>query len=151
MRISRIKIQNFRQHRDVDIDLSSEQCNFVVVKGSMGAGKTNLLRAITWAIYGEIDSISERNKPYLLSDSVVVDLEDGKYADTEVMVGLELGDSATARISRKQSFKKTGAAVVPFGEPSLVVQTTRDVRNGFSVEPDPHAWVEKHLPRRFRP
>ena len=151
MRISRIKIQNFRQHRDVDLDLSSEQCDFVVIKGSMGAGKTNLLRAITWAIYGEVDSISERNKPYLLSDSVVVDLEDGKYADTEVTVGLELGDSATARISRKQSFKKSGAVVVPFGEPSLVVQTTRDVKHGFSVEPDPYVWVEKHLPRRFRP
>jgi len=151
MRISRIKIQNFRQHRDVDLDLSSEQCDFVVIKGSMGAGKTNLLRAITWAIYGEIESSSERGKPYLLSDSVVVELEDGKYADTEVMVGIELGDSATARISRKQSFKKAGEIVVPFGEPSLTVQTTKDVKHGFSVEPDPHGWVEKHLPRRFRP
>jgi DNA sulfur modification protein DndD len=151
MRISRIKIQNFRQHRNVDLDLSSEQCDFVVIKGSMGAGKTNLLRAVTWAIYGELDSHTERSKPYLLSDSAVVELKEGEYADTEVMVGLELGNAATARITRKQSFKKVGADVVPFGDPSLVVQTTKDIKQGFAVEADSQIWVEKHLPRRFRP
>ena len=71
MRISRIKATNFRQHRNVDIDLSSNQADFVVIKGSMGAGKTNLLKAITWAIYGDIDSGNTDQQ--LLTDSVVIE------------------------------------------------------------------------------
>ena len=55
MKITRIKTSNFRQHKNVDIDLSSDQSDFVVIKGNMGAGKTNLLKAVTWSIYGDAD------------------------------------------------------------------------------------------------
>ncbi len=49
MRIRRLKLVNFRQHADTDIDLGD---GITGVIGPNGSGKTTLLEAIAWAIYG---------------------------------------------------------------------------------------------------
>ena len=149
MKISRIKTTNFRQHRNIDIDLSSDQADFVIIKGKNGAGKTNLLKAITWAIYGELDAGNYGQQ--LLTDSVVLSMKSGDYEDTEVLVEIDLGSGEVAYIKRKQTFKKSDKGVAPYGEPELEVQVFRDVKTGFQVEPDAEGWIERHLPRRFKP
>jgi len=149
MKISRIKTTNFRQHRNVDIDLSSDQADFVIIKGKNGAGKTNLLKAVTWAIYGELDSGDTGQQ--LLTDSVVLSMKTGDYEDTEVLVEIDLGSGEIAYIKRKQVFKKSEKGVAPYGETELEVQVFRDVKTGFQVEPDGEGWIERYLPRRFKP
>ena len=54
MKISRIHLENFRQHRNLDIELDSSRSSFTILKGRNGAGKTNLLKAITWAMTGKL-------------------------------------------------------------------------------------------------
>jgi exonuclease SbcC len=49
MRIDRLRLVNFRQHRDTDIELGPGLTGII---GPNGAGKTTLLEAIAWAIYG---------------------------------------------------------------------------------------------------
>jgi len=149
MKISRIKTTNFRQHRNVDIDLSSDQADFVILKGKNGAGKTNLLKAVTWAIYGELDSGDTGQQ--LLTDSVVLSMKTGDYEDTEVLVEIDLGSGESAYIKRKQAFKKSEKGLAPYGETELEVQVFRDVKTGFQVEPDPEGWIERYLPHRFKP
>jgi len=149
MRISRIKATNFRQHRNVDIDLSSNQADFVVIKGNMGAGKTNLLKAVTWAIYGDVDSGNTDQQ--LLTDSVHLAMKPGDYEDTEVLIEIDLGDDETAYIKRRQTFKKSDVSLTVYGDAELSVQVFRDVKTGYQVEPDPENWIERHLPRRFKP
>jgi DNA sulfur modification protein DndD len=149
MKISRIKTTNFRQHRNVDIDLSSDQADFVIIKGKNGAGKTNLLKAVTWAIYGELDSGDTGQQ--LLTDSVVLSMKTGDYEDTEVLVEIDLGSGESAYIKRKQAFKKSEKGLAPYGETELEVQVFRDVKTGFQVEPDPEGWIERYLPHRFKP
>jgi DNA sulfur modification protein DndD len=149
MKISRIKTTNFRQHRNVDIDLSSDQADFVIIKGKNGAGKTNLLKAVTWAIYGDLDIGNFGQQ--LLTDSVVLSMKSGDYEDTEVLVEIDLGSGESAYIKRKQVFKKSEKGVAAYGEPELEVQVFRDVKTGFQVEPDAEGWIERYLPRRFKP
>jgi DNA sulfur modification protein DndD len=149
MRISRIKATNFRQHRDVDIDLSSTQADFVVIKGNMGAGKTNLLKAVTWGIYGDVDSGNTDQQ--LLTDSVHLAMKSGDYENTEVLIEIDLGGNETAFIKRTQSFKKSDSSLALYGDSELTVQVFRDVKTGYQVEPDPGNWIERHLPRRFKP
>ena len=149
MKISRIKTTNFRQHRNIDIDLSSDQADFVIIKGKNGAGKTNLLRAVTWAIYGDLDS--GKFGQQLLTDSVVLSMKSGDYEDTEVLVEIDLGSGESAYIKRKQVFKKSEKGVAAYGEPEVEVQVFRDVKTGFQVEPDAEGWIERFLPRRFKP
>ena len=150
MKITRIKTSNFRQHKNVDIDLSSDQSDFVVIKGNMGAGKTNLLKAVTWSIYGDADGSANSAQEQLLSDSVVSSLGSGEYGDTEVRIEISI-DQEDVFISRKQTFQKTSSDIKPYGDSELTVQVKRSTESGYQVEPNPQGWIEKYLPRRFRP
>ncbi|MEJ2679064.1 MAG: SMC family ATPase [Gemmatimonadota bacterium] len=49
MRLTRLKLTNFRQHRDTEIVFRE---GLTGVIGPNGAGKTTLLEAVAWAIYG---------------------------------------------------------------------------------------------------
>jgi exonuclease SbcC len=49
MRLHRLHLANFRQHRDTDIEFGTGLTGII---GHNGAGKSTLLEAIAWAIYG---------------------------------------------------------------------------------------------------
>ncbi|MFO7893463.1 MAG: SMC family ATPase [Longimicrobiales bacterium] len=49
MRLDRLKLTNFRQHADTEIDFASGVTGII---GPNGAGKSTLLEAVAWAIYG---------------------------------------------------------------------------------------------------
>ena len=54
MKIDFIKLENYRQYKDLKIEFStSENQNLTIIQGANGAGKTNLLNAITWCLYGK--------------------------------------------------------------------------------------------------
>ncbi len=49
MRLDRLRLRNFRQHADTEIELRAGVTGII---GPNGAGKSTLLEAIAWAIYG---------------------------------------------------------------------------------------------------
>src|SRR5688500_7082416 len=49
MQINRVRLQNFRQHENTEIELGPGLTGII---GPNGAGKTTLLEAIAWAMYG---------------------------------------------------------------------------------------------------
>jgi len=49
MKLKSLKLENFRQHEDSFIEFSD---GITVINGTNGAGKSTILEAITWAIYG---------------------------------------------------------------------------------------------------
>ncbi len=49
MRLHRLKLVNFRQHRDTDLEFGPGLTGII---GPNGAGKSTVLEAIAWAIYG---------------------------------------------------------------------------------------------------
>lgn len=54
MRFESIKIRNYRQYQDLTINLSkSSENDLHIVIASNGVGKTNLLNAINWCLYGD--------------------------------------------------------------------------------------------------
>lgn len=54
MRFEAIKIHNYRQYRDLTFDFSLNGANDIhLVIATNGTGKTNLLNAINWCLYGD--------------------------------------------------------------------------------------------------
>ncbi len=151
MKITQIKVENFRQHRNIEIDLSSAQSDFVVIRGDNGTGKTNLLRALKWVIYGDIDLNSDKAEHRLLSNSVFNEMKSGDVKDTKVVIELSHEDGLDTVLTRTQTFKKSGVNLIEHGESDLKIQVKRGALHGFEVEPDPKAWIQKYLPKRFRP
>ena len=49
MKLKSLKLENFRQHEDSFIEFSD---GITIINGTNGAGKTTILEAITWSIYG---------------------------------------------------------------------------------------------------
>ena len=49
MQINRLRLQNFRQHANTEIEFGLGLTGII---GPNGAGKTTLLEAIAWAMYG---------------------------------------------------------------------------------------------------
>ncbi len=49
MKLKSLKLENFRQHEDSHIEFSE---GITIISGTNGAGKSTILEAITWALYG---------------------------------------------------------------------------------------------------
>ena len=64
-RISSLEIENFRQYRNAHIKFSRDpQKAFTIIRGSNGAGKTNIMNAITWCLYGTEKHIGSSEKDF---------------------------------------------------------------------------------------
>ena len=54
MILNKVTVKNYRQYRDVVIDFAKEDGkNFTIIQGKNGTGKTTLLNALSWCLYGE--------------------------------------------------------------------------------------------------
>lgn len=82
MRLHAIRLQNFRQHVDTAIEFSNGITGII---GPNGSGKTTILEAIAWALYGNTaargnrDTIRFNRAPARASVRVVLDFELGGH------------------------------------------------------------------------
>jgi DNA sulfur modification protein DndD len=148
MKISRIEITNFRQHRAVKLDLSSSRGDFAVIRGLNGTGKTNLLKAITWGVTGDLGRSEPKHNPTsLVSFGAISSYEPGSRIPVAVKLELELGQNLGAEILRHSYFRIEGDSVVSAG--SELIVRTHQPGTGWHKEPEPDLWIDGHLPRRF--
>src|SRR3954465_11741731 len=109
MRINSIRLQNFRQHADTFIDFASGLTGIV---GPNGTGKSTILEAIAWALYGNPaargrrESIRWMRAPARATVRVELDFELGghRYRVVRGLTGAELYlDRAPAPIANSIS------------------------------------------------
>ena len=63
MRFSKITIHNFRQYRDIGFSFpKSTACDMHIIEASNGVGKTNLMNAVNWCLYGDEPHLSGTNE-----------------------------------------------------------------------------------------
>src|SRR4030067_1005407 len=93
MKLDFLHMKNFRQYRDVKIDFSRFPAdNFIIIQGINGAGKTNILNAITWCLFGkELHTKSKYAGLPIVSTSA---LDENKNGVVELSVEMQfIGDN----------------------------------------------------------
>mgnify|MGYP001121164503 CR=1 FL=1 len=73
MKIESIQLINFRQYRKETIEFSTlENQNLTILQGVNGAGKTNLLNAITWCLYGKEKHIEKKYEGFPIVNTLTL-------------------------------------------------------------------------------
>lgn len=148
MKFTSISLTNFRQHRDLNLDLRGDRGQFAVIQGRNGAGKTNLLKGITWIITGKLALDEPKFLPEsLLSHNALTNAQVGDEIIVHGAIDVDLGRSE-ARIERQLSFVKKDDGV-RFVSEELTITELKDASSGFVRVADPGLWLDQYLPSRF--
>lgn len=148
MKISRLEIRNFRQHRNIDLDLSGQEGSFVVMRGLNGAGKTNLLKAITWCVTGDLGRSEPKHNPAsLVSHGAITETAVGERLSVTVQLEVDFGGDVRADVTRAAHFVKSSEGLVI--QSSALGVNVHEPNRGWQKEGEPDLWLDRHLPRRF--
>ncbi|VVB99055.1 Chromosome partition protein Smc [uncultured archaeon] len=110
MIITTLELENYRPYRDTQaINFSTdEEKNFTVIEGVNGAGKTQILNAITWCLYGKEEHFrSEKDKKRgILNDHVRSNLGNGQRTKARVTLKGKDTDGKAIQFERSVVFHK---------------------------------------------
>lgn len=107
--ISSLEIENFRQYRAAKIVFSRGPTKtFTIIRGENGAGKTNIMNAITWCLYGtEKHFGSDEEDLPIVNTRALKEKPDG-LVNMHVSLTLADGTGDKYKITRKMSLYNSG-------------------------------------------
>ena len=134
-KISSLEMENFRQYRHARIEFSRESGKiFTVLRGSNGSGKTNIMNAITWCLYGKEKHLDSNEKDLPIINTKA--LKEKTRGLAKMRVSLKLADRHGDKfeIERQLSlysegyvsdtaYDKDAGAVIPKSSAPSVTQT----------------------------
>jgi len=148
LQILRLKIKNYRQYKgehEINLQASTEK-NINIIEGQNGAGKSNILNAITLCFYDQEvhqESTGEELKtlPYI-TESVLDDLSTGESAQGYIEV--HLGEETSEFIFRRdfETFKVRNG----FNDQTHNLELQRQVANEYEIVDNPQTTLNQLLP-----
>ena len=157
MRFSSIAIKNYRQYRDLTLEFNRGENDLQVIVGDNGTGKTNLLNAFTWCLYGNEPHLGTEDKskgePRLNKD-VILEMVDAGVLIEDVSVTIEMeADDELVRVHRKLPVRVTGPTSVIEKKAEEYFSVVRIPSNGKSQVVSPEyadAFINRLLPESIR-
>jgi len=156
MRIQQISLKNYRQFRDqtISFDRPAKKDLWAIV-GLMGTGKTNLLNAIGWCLYGDEPLSSEKSKGLpLLNLAAHEEGEVGHRQSVEVEVVGETDTGENVTFVRRASYRKGKGKSLPLLEGvdfEVEIPSSKGSRLvSESDDPPASAFVERFVPKAIR-
>ena len=158
MRFASIDVTNYRQYKSLTLTFDKGAHDLHIIIGENGTGKTNLLNAFTWCLYGVEPHLGDddktRGEPKLNKDAIHEALMDSRTKEyVKVTIELELDDGEIDRITRKMPVlvkSKTDIFdMVP--QTSLQVQRILPGVSGHSLHGDQAGfYIDQILPEGIR-
>ncbi len=156
MRIESIEIKNFRQYRDEKFVFpkKSGHKDIHIIIGENGEGKTNLLNALTWCLYGEELHLGDKNTAIRNINSQYVDelrQKGEKHGDVSVTVRMSLDEvNSTMDFMRTATYSIMPADAVETSNHITAVRTGGSKGAEFvENKDDVQMWISRYVPREI--
>jgi len=127
MKLIKIKISNFRPYAGrIEIDLSTDPSkNFTIIQGNNGTGKSNLMSAILWCMYGEPYGKSEQSSRPMWNEYMAESLKEGE--SITVSVSTIWGENEPkCEIERINTFTKEKGRFFKSGEKFIINEFSKE-------------------------
>ena len=153
MRIERIDLKNYRQFRNVCIDFGkSAKEDLHIIVADNATGKTNLLNAINWCLYGNEPHLSKDSQqlPRLNLNTLVQAIEGKKQTVSVELVTETEGNRITFKRSEEYLVHKDTNQPV-LHNINFTVTYLDDRKNAkWVIDEEATAYVERFVPRDIR-
>ena len=104
-------LKNYRTYRGPEtIDFATGSNNITIIKGNNEVGKTTIMNAITWCLYGKEHYKNEGNEP-IFSKSTSYDLDIGEEDTVEVRLVMEDEKGKEVKFIRTLLFYKNDMGI----------------------------------------
>lgn len=146
MNIIKIEIDNYRQfQKPTEILFSTEkEKHITIIQGDNGCGKSNIMNALTWCLYGEEMFRSKKNEGRpIINDESVHKLQN--FETSSVTVSVTIGEKEPEyKFTRTQTYKKMGGAIKSVLDPEFSGFEITE-KKGYRELSDPEWYVNHHF------
>jgi len=150
MEIDFVRMKNFRQYIDQKISFAHPRGdkNFTIILGANGAGKTNLLNAITWCLYGEELHMGKKYRGLpIVNTTTFKELKPGKSCEVEVQMQFKEKRGRKILITRTLGILKTNRDNLQKTGSTLVMM--RQIGRDWIDVTEPQYIVNKLIPKNL--
>ena len=152
MRINRICLRNFRQFKNIDINLPRKEGkkDLHIFEGVMGTGKTNILNAIDWCLYNEEPYLSrEYHKLPRLNLKTIETANSGQEEKVSVDVWADI-DGSYIIFSREEIYCiQEGKPVVKDNNFEVRLEDEKGNSKIFKDD-EANSYVERFVPSKIK-
>ena len=144
MLLKSLYLRNYRTYRGPEeINFATGEKNVTIIQGNNEVGKTTIMNAITWCLYGAEYYKNEGNEP-IWSKSTSYDLEKGDEDYVEVRLTMEDAKGKEVKFVHKLEFYKNdnGDCKKGSSEHNIYID---EVPVSFK-----NTYISKHLPKNIR-
>lgn len=146
MQLESLKMQNFRQFKDVEVDFAQggDGRNVTIIIGQNGAGKTTIEQAFFWCLYGITPSFNDKT---LINRDVEHDMVPMKPETVKVTMNL-IHNGKKYMLIRSQDYTKQYGGNVKMESVEFNIAYTDEFGKQNFLEPDQRmAKVQEILPQ----
>lgn len=154
MRIESIEVQNFRQYRKEKFVFPriKGKKDIHVIIGENGEGKTNILNALTWCLYGEELHLGDKNKAVnKINSQYVQELRNHsqKNGETKVTVVMSIEDGGKITFMRTAIYSITNSNVIETKQDVIAIANANGGNKIIEKKDDYEMYVSRYVPKEI--
>ena len=154
MRIESIEILNFRQYRKEKFEFPKVKGkkDIHVIIGENGEGKTNILNALTWCLYGEELHLGDKNTAInKINSQYVQELRNHsqKNGETKVTVVMSIEDGGKITFMRTAIYSITQSNVIETKQDVIAIANANGGNKIIEKKDDYDMYVSRYVPKEI--
>ena len=154
MRIESIEIQNFRQYRKEKFVFPKKRGrkDIHVIIGENGEGKTNILNALTWCLYGEELHLGDKNTAICNINSQYVQelrTHSQKNGEAKVTVVMSIEDDGIITFMRTAQYSITQSNVIETKQDVIAIANSNGGNKVIDNKNDYQMYVSRYVPKEI--